>query len=275
MNLFSSFHPSSSRLQKILPFWPVLLLGGYAALLWWPPTRQVAAWLVQENRPVELLTFLALFAGGLWGLSHARHLRRQGVARGPWGFYACFSAGLLLVAMEEIAWGQQFLRFETPMAWKHLNVQDETTLHNLEGMQGHAGLLYLLFSLVGLWGLRWGIAPAARLYAVPRPLLPWLLTIAVFGALHLYLGYDPTSREFNLLMRWLSEVVELFVGLVAFRFIWHQRRLQRQAPGSSPLHGRAFVERGRRFNFAVPNLLLEATAPWKRPPPSVPRGAPP
>jgi hypothetical protein len=242
---------------------PILLLGLYALLLWLPLTQGAATWLVQENRPVELLTFLMLFVGGLWGIGHARHLRRQGAPRALWGFYACFSAGLLVVAMEEVAWGQQFLRFQTPASWKALNVQDEVTLHNLEGMQGRSGYLYLLFSLAGMWGVRRGMVPKARRYRVPRSLLPWLVTIALFGALHLYLGYEPFSEAFNLMMRRLSEVVELFVGLVAFRFIWYQRRQHADTrPWNSP--GHSLADSGARFNFSVSRPSPESAILWNR-----------
>lgn len=242
---------------------PALLLGLYALLLWLPATREAATWLVQENRPVELLTFLLLFVGGCWGIGHARHLRRQGSPRMQWGFYACFSAGLLVVAMEEVAWGQQFLRFDTPASWKALNVQDEVTLHNLEGLQGRSGYLYLLFSLAGLWGMWRGMTLGTHFHTVPRLLLPWLVTIALFGVFHLYLGYEPLSESFNLMMRRLSEVVELFVGLVAFRFIRYQRQ-QLAGTGSRNSPGHPLVNSGARFNFSVSRSSPESAIVWNR-----------
>ncbi len=62
-----------------------------------------------------------------------------------WGYSALF----FLVAGEEISWGQRMLGFGTPDAVEDLNVQEEFTLHNLEGIHGSVRLV----SLIVIFGL--------------------------------------------------------------------------------------------------------------------------
>ncbi len=44
-----------------------------------------------------------------------------------------FAVGFFMLFGEEISWGQRLLGFETPEAFKEINVQDEFNLHNLAG----------------------------------------------------------------------------------------------------------------------------------------------
>src|SRR5688572_3880089 len=94
-----------------------------------PAARPVAYWLILENRPVELLTFILLLAGGVLGVRLAWRVSGPSWIR---AFYAAFATGLLLTAMEEVAWGQQLFGFATPELLARINVQGETTLHNIK-----------------------------------------------------------------------------------------------------------------------------------------------
>jgi hypothetical protein len=81
----------------------------------------------EEDHLIEVLTFVFLLLGGVLGLAL---VWRVGGRRGNLlvvGFYLLFSVGLLFAAMEELAWGQQLLRYETPPLLEEVNKQDEAT----------------------------------------------------------------------------------------------------------------------------------------------------
>lgn len=207
---------------------PFIFLFAFALLLVLPPTREVALWLLDENRPVELLTFVALLGGGVFGLALALRLRGR-VSRWTLGFYSLFALALFVVGMEEVAWGQSFFKFETPPAVEALNAQGELTLHNLEGLQGHSELFRLLFGVGGLGGVWLGRRAAFRAVAAPTLLLPWFLVISAHAALDAYDDLFPFAPEVTTLMRQTSEVVELLIGIAGLLYLWLNARKLTQA----------------------------------------------
>ncbi len=100
---------SHATMIVLFPFIVVLLFGFFMAL---PTTRSATGWMLEENHPVELLTFFFLAVAGIKGLKLAWHTRKHGHPMLVQAFYALFSVGLLLIAMEEVAWGQWFFGFE-------------------------------------------------------------------------------------------------------------------------------------------------------------------
>ena len=125
----------SERIAKTLFFMPVALTFTMVLLLIIPNSRSLFFWLLKENNPVELLTFLLFLIGGCFGLYSSFKISKL-VNRYILIFYVFFSICLIILAMEEVAWGQWFFSFETPNEWKEMNIQRETTLHNLKGIQG-------------------------------------------------------------------------------------------------------------------------------------------
>lgn len=86
-----------------------------------------------EDLALEWASALLLFAGGFLFLAAA--LRRRRIANGAAldlliliGFGGLF----LLIAMEEISWGQRVIGFETPGAMAEINWQSEFNFHNLQ-----------------------------------------------------------------------------------------------------------------------------------------------
>jgi hypothetical protein len=68
-------------------------------------------WLLGENRPVELLTFLFSLWAAFRGFKLVRKLRSNNDLVVVL-FYLCFSLSMFFLAMEEISRGQQFLKFD-------------------------------------------------------------------------------------------------------------------------------------------------------------------
>lgn len=51
-------------------------------------------------------------------------------------FFVVFCLGCFYFAGEEASWGQHWLGWHTPADWDALNDQNETNLHNLDGVEG-------------------------------------------------------------------------------------------------------------------------------------------
>ena len=214
-------------MRRFLALIPVLLVLGFGLLWLNPSTRQMAWRLSDENHLIELSTFLALFAGGLLGLGLTRSLVR---AEASWRlriFYAVFSLGLLVVAMEEIAWGQWFLGFETPAAIRWRNKQGELTLHNIGSLHGNADLLRLAFSIGGLIGFGLRRTPIMRGIAPPAACVPWFAVILVCAGLERLMEFEfvrwsPDIEQ--LLMHVMPELIEMLIGVCALLYVWIHRR---------------------------------------------------
>jgi hypothetical protein len=180
---------------------------------------------VDENHLIEVLTFVFLLLGGVLGLTLAW---RVGKRRGKLlvvAFYVLISVGLLVTAMEEVAWGQQFLGFETPSALREMNEQDQATLHNIEGLQGRTEFFRVVFGLGGLIGVWLSHHQRFREIGAPVVLLPWFLVIALVASLDLYADYFFIPRQIDSGLYLMSELVEMLIGVSAFLFIWLNARM--------------------------------------------------
>ena len=69
--------------------------------------------------------------------------------------YAIIAFVMLLVGLEEIAWGQILFGWKTPEIIAAVNAQNQTTLHNLEFFQNYLDLNLFLVSVVLLVLVLW------------------------------------------------------------------------------------------------------------------------
>ena len=168
---------------------------------------------------MELLTFVFLAVAGGVGLLLARRCRERGLPATVWLFHLLFAAALLVVAMEEIAWGQKFLSFSTPAALEEINRQSELTLHNIGPLQGRSELFRLAFGFGGLLGILLSHRSRWARIAVPAVLWPWFATIAIASVLDLHADYAAVSAAYERGWRWTSEVVELLIGVAALLYV--------------------------------------------------------
>lgn len=89
--------------------------------------RPLAAYLLRENGPFELIGFAGCIASVPMFLKAAALYRRHDVLRAAW--LVLLALGFFFIGMEEISWGQHFLGWSTPVGLA--NEQGETNLHNM------------------------------------------------------------------------------------------------------------------------------------------------
>jgi hypothetical protein len=140
---------------------------------------------VQEDEVLEWMTFWSFVgAAGVHGANAIRAIQRRD--RMPW-FFAGLAAFCLLVALEEISWGQRLLGYRPPDYFLAENYQQELNLHNTLGdALRQNGFLLVCWgygvglALLGAWPStlrllgRFGISPP------PLELLPGFAATALF-----------------------------------------------------------------------------------------------
>jgi len=208
--LFSALPSAGSR---VLILFPLILFAIFAFGLALPATRAATMWVLDENHPVEVLTFIALVVGGAFGLRLTYRMYRKGEPIGYVLFYFLFSIGLLVTGLEEIAWGQQFWGFATPDSLKNLNMQGETTIHNLKGFHGNTEVFRLLFGLGGLAGIL--VTKFSRFARIGTPivLFSWFALISAHSAIDVFDDIFSVPKYMEAATSQLAEFVELLIGL--------------------------------------------------------------
>lgn len=226
----SSVVVPSSPAGLALVLAPVLLMFAAGVMMLVPRTLNLFLWLVGEDHPVEWMTFVLLIVGSAVSFRNAVSYRRLGAARAVVVFHAVLAAGLLVIGMEEVAWGQRWFGFETPPSLAELNVQHEVTLHNLRGLHGKSELMRLAFGLGGLIGMTLWRSPRLRSIAAPPALWSWFLVITLHAAVDTYNDVLPIGRRFDFAIARTSEVVEMLVAGAALLYaVCHARRVARNS----------------------------------------------
>lgn len=114
--------------------------------------RPLFRFLTAEDHLLEWLQFAGFALAFLLAALAGWRLLRQGRTVAAAAFFV-FALGCLLIAGEEIAWGQRLFGYETPENLEEINEQRETTVHNIGSVQDAANVV---FALAGLYG---AIAP--------------------------------------------------------------------------------------------------------------------
>lgn len=214
---------------------PILLMIGMVALIRVP---NLFVWITAENSLMEWLQFLLILAACLIFARLGIRLLRSGQPHvGILGLLVAL--GTFFIAGEEIAWGQQVFGWQTPEALEAVNVQQETTLHNIS--TAHAIFVYAAM-LAGLYGtvmpflglLGWHEKVPIRLRNLlipPLCLVPAFFMPFAYRFSRLFLGVDDLLPRFIFHVTKLSEVSELcfYFGLMIFAWL-NLRQLRSTAP---------------------------------------------
>ncbi len=143
----------------------------------------------QEDGFLEWATFWAFALAAYRYFLNALHDRRE--AGGiPW-----FAAGLgvfcILVALEEISWGQRLFGYTPPEYFLQENYQQELNLHNIASTSLRKSMMLIILAGYGVGTALISLVPAVskwfrRWYIVPAPtaLIPAFLALSVVYALY-------------------------------------------------------------------------------------------
>lgn len=233
--------PETSYLTAITLLFPPAVFLLFTATLALPPTRAATMWILAENHPVEILTFIVLLVAGVFGFRLSWRMRKNGESFFHYGFYFLFSLGLILTAMEEIAWGQQFWAFQTPLLLEEVNMQGEATLHNIRGLHGNTEYFRLLFGLGGMIGIVFALKNRLPKIAPPLVLLSWFAVIAGHASVDVINDIVPIQKEFDAAISKLAELVELLIALAGFLYLWLKaKKFAADAREESAFAGKTF-----------------------------------
>ena len=204
-------------------FVPIFICLIFGLLILIPVSRRLGFWLLEENHPVEILTFIVFISGGVFGIIQTVKLSRI-MDNLAVIFYVIFSFFLIIIAMEEVAWGQQFCSFDTPVNWKKINMQGETTLHNLKGMQGNTEILRIIFGFGGLCGIFLRNSFRFKKIGVPLILISWFVIIFFHASIDFLTDFVRFERADRAISRF-SEVIELLIACSAFVYLFLNFRM--------------------------------------------------
>ena len=237
----------------------LLLIAGFSALSALNPDAFYKN--VQEDQPLEWATFWAFIAAAaLFG--RAAYLRRKGKPL-PW-FFAGVAAFCIVVAMEEISWGQRVLGYSPPRYFLQNNFQQELNLHNVIAtslrkqlvgviLLGYGLLLPLLRRIPKARGLlvKLGVTPP------PGGLAP--IFVALFALLVFYpLRYSGEIIEAGLALAFLFASID---ALAKVEETEAQPRWLRVAGSLSVVALLAFGSAiGSRGQLAADPIVAEVTA---------------
>lgn len=221
----------STGIAWIIAAIPFLIVIAMTALMRLP---DLFVWVTAEDSLLEWLQFLLVFASSLIFARLSMQFFRRRQAR--IGILCLMLAlGTFFVAGEEIAWGQQIFGWSTPEALEAVNVQQETTLHNISS--AHTIFVYAAM-LAGLYGtvipivrsLRWKTdLPSHLRYLLIPPvcLIPAFFMPFAYRFSRLFLGVDGLLPRFIFQITKFSEVTELCLYFGLFIFAWlNLRQLQ-------------------------------------------------
>lgn len=225
---------STSRALTIAGI-PILLMVGMVALI---PIPNLFVWITAENSLLEWLQFLLILAACLIFARLGFRWFQSGQSKV--GILCLLIAlGTFFIAGEEIAWGQQIFGWSTPEALEAVNVQQETTLHNISTAHAIfvyaamlAGLYGTVMPFLGLLGWREKLPLSLRnLLIPPLCLVPAFFMPFAYRFSRLFLGVDDLLPRFIFHVTKLSEVSELcfYFGLMIFAWL-NLRQLHSTAP---------------------------------------------
>lgn len=202
---------------------PVALAGGVAVA---HLSRPLYRFLTEEDSVLEWPQFFSIAAAAVvlgaiaWRLSRRR----------DWRWAALFAAGALaavMIAGEEISWGQRVLGLATPDILEGVNTQGESNLHNVSGVLRTLNFGWMvgagLCTLLPLVALVPQAADRARAWRTSYRIIPPLALVPAFAIPFAYrfarfVRSGGTSGSF-------AEVVELslYAGILVFAILIRRR----------------------------------------------------
>jgi hypothetical protein len=131
------------RILWLVALFPLLAMMATATFKLMP---RLYMFLTREDSVVEWATAVVYVLAAGFAVSSVLHFRRNR----EWLYvllYGVLGAGMFLIAMEEISWGQRQLGIETPHPLADINWKGELNFHNISGFPLHE-----VYIAVGFYG---------------------------------------------------------------------------------------------------------------------------
>lgn len=187
--------------------------------------------LTEEDGVIENATVFVYFYSFIFSLLIAKEFKRMKIL---FTLFLILGIGFFFIALEEISWGQRMLDFENP-DWFPENIQDETTIHNLEVFQSHRNTSYVVVSFIGAFS--WTIFPQIKRivnvgknyeiflkYALPsKYLFSYFFPVFIFKLAMKFMPREFISGSISLdfFINYDSEFFELILALGIMLFVFH------------------------------------------------------
>jgi hypothetical protein len=205
---------------------PILAVGIFALFF---VSRRRFLWLLEEWRPVELLQVVFYGLAALLAFRVALWLWRE-QQRMVAVLYIFAGLGLLFISGEEVSWGQPIFRrifswWPDRDALRDINVQGETTIHNMRSLSGVFNWLFFSIALYGVFSPllfrveRWRADSRLRLLAMPAMTIPAFLLTTVYMIVRLFVAPYVGLLDSQAFMRY-KEVIELTLAFGTCVFTW-------------------------------------------------------
>jgi len=226
--LFSGRHGKNSALLRgvSLLFFPIL----FADLVFWRlADPHVYDFSLMEDGPLEYVTFWCLLAAAMVALLNGWQMVSRGAGRRRW-FYQLVALFGLLVALEEISWGQRMMGVASPSFFVRNSTQEEINVHNV--LQKWTGIKFK--HLAGCFMLLYGVVlpflPTGHRLRAPLdrrgiPIPPRFLAVGFFMGAGAMVDL-PSGRE--------EEIGECFFSICLLIFMAHERLWNGQMRGIRP-----------------------------------------
>ena len=207
----------------ILP--AVVMAFGVATALMGKATYK---WFTGEDGIAENLQVLFFALAWIFTLPMIRRLWKAR-ARFFALLYCALSLGIFFIVGEELSWGQRIFGWETSEQMRAINKQEETNIHNIEGVGDTIKWLHVLMGAYGtflpliFFRAQLSARPldAVSLLVPHFALLPYFFTTLVWR-LQANL-WKPPKRLYFVVTEY-SEVMELVLALAFFLFLIFQLR---------------------------------------------------
>ncbi len=201
--------------RRLLAVVPIALVVIFTTLWAIPATRDIATGRSEAN-PVELLTFVFMVAAAVMAWRLGARLWRLGHPLWISALFLLLGTGALIVALDEIAWGQVFVN----MFKDGINATgNEPAAIDFTGLRSRTELFRFGFAVVGILGVYLDRWKSFRNLAVPAALLPWLVVIGVvsgFDVIGDIVRFGGTLQDFFVRS---SELIEMMIAMVAVLYV--------------------------------------------------------
>jgi hypothetical protein len=201
--------------QNIVFGFPVGLFAAMALIWTWP--QDVFLQLVKEDNLVENAQVSTLLTGFMAALFLSKNfLEKKLLIMG--GLFLIVSVVLFFIAGDEMSWGQRLLGLKTPSELGQNNLQEEITVHNINGLHQMVGYGYMIIGLYGSFAWIIGENFLKKFYRWTKYFIPPSYLFFFFYLSLIYNSY--ALGGINHFKEW-SEVAELMLysGISIFLFV--------------------------------------------------------